>query len=420
MQFVTIQMSDGGSGSGSSTKYLSGTFALSFDGQTTKQLPHDATAEMVKEALEELCTVSVSADDSSSSRSSSRKVSVSRHLHCGDNQSQSCMNPEGYTWIVTFEDPGDRYYRYSSWLGSNRHSHQLKVDGTHLQECTDLQRTACVPSSLSGGGNAMAYGASKPETQQIVIGTSDFTVSLAGQTSDVISTEGTLDELEEKLSGMPGVGHVVVQCSTCAEGGSSGSTEIAPGDTVLITFLSMRGDVPLVTVSDPNASVSEVTKGSPQPVIGRSTYWTIIEGLSSVNRWNVRVQAYNAVGGGVIEDAQQNEIQTFVQPPMEPQEISISRGFDASSLSVSWKEPLSNGGASIDSFVIQYDTSPAFTSDGGQPIGHLIVGADDPSVTQDIVIITSAGSTTRFTRTTTEITGLTPGRRILCSSCCRQ
>lgn len=189
---------------------------------------------------------------------------------------------------------------------------------------------------------------------------------------------------------------------------------------MLITFLSMRGDVPLVTVSDPNASVSEVTKGSPQPVIGRSTYWTIIEGLSSVNRWNVRVQAYNAVGGGVIEDAQQNEIQTFVQPPMEPQEISISRGFDASSLSVSWKEPLSNGGASIDSFVIQYDTSPAFTSDGGQPIGHLIVGADDPSVTQDIVIITSAGSTTRFTRTTTEITGLTPGRRILCSSCCRQ
>ena len=400
VQFVTVQMSGGGSGSdsgGSPTKYLSGTFVLNFDGQTTRQLPHDATAEMVEDALEELCTVPVSADGRRS------KVSVSRHLHCGDNQSQSCMNPEGYTWIVTFEDPGDRYYRYSSWLGSHRYSHQLKVDGTHLQECTDIQRTACVPSSLSGG-NAMAYAASTPETQQIIIGTSNFTVSLAGQTSDAISVEGTRDELEEKLSGMPSVGHVVVECSTCALVGS-GSNEIAPGDTVFITFLSMRGDVPLMTVSDPSASVSEVIKGSPQPVIGRSTYWTIIKGLSSVNRWNVRVQAYNAVGGGVIEAAQQNEIQTFVQSPMEPQEIIVTRGSDASSLLVSWDEPLSNGGASIDSFVVQYDTSPAFTSDGGQPIGQLIVGVDDTSVVRDI-LSTSEGSTT--TRTTTEIAGLTP------------
>jgi len=402
VQFVTIRLSDPDStgGVGGPSKYLSGTFALRFDGQTTRQLPHDATAETVKEALEGLCTV----PDAAANGSKQVSVHVSRHLHCKDSEPQSCMNPEGYTWIVTIDDPGDRHYRYSSSLGSDRHSHQLKVDGTHLQECTDLHRKACVASSSSDGiAKAVAYVASTPETQQITVGTSDFTVSLAGQTSDMILLEDSLDELEEKLSSIPSVGHVAVECLSCVVGSSN---TITPGDTVLVTFLSMRGDVPLMAVSDPSASVSEVTKGSSQPVIGRSTYWTIIDGLSSVNRWNVRVQAYNAIGGGSTEDAHQHEIQTFIQAPMEPQEVSVRRGSDETSLSLSWTEPLSDGGSFIDSFAIQYDTSPAFTSDGGQPVGHLIVGVDDPSLVHEDVP-KSDGSTT--TMTTAEVGGLTPG-----------
>ena len=252
----------------------------------------------------------------------------------------------------------------------------------------------------------MAYVASTPETQQIVVGASDFTVSLLGQTSDLISVEESLTGLEDKLSSIPGVGHVAVECSSC----TIGSDAIASGETVLITFLSMKGDVAPMTLSDPTASVSEVVKGLAQPVVGRSTYWTIVKGLSSVNRWNVRVQAYNAIGGGVIEDSQQPEIQTFVQPPLDPREVSATRGSDANSLSVSWKEPLSDGGAAIDSFVIQYDTSPAFTSDGGQPVGHLIVGADDSSVVHDSVSEGGGSSSaTTTTRTTVNIPGLSPG-----------
>ena len=396
VQFVTVRMSnDNEDGGGDPPKYLSGTFALTFDGQTTRQLPHDATAELMEEALVELCTLATDGNH----------VSVTRHLHCTDNESQSCMNPEGYTWVITFESPGDRHYRYSSTLGSTRHSHQLKVDGTHLQECTDLGRTTCVPSSSLSGGNAMAYVASTPETQQIVVGASDFTVSLLGQTSDLISVEESFIGLEDKLSSIPGVGHVAVECSSCAVG----SDAIASGETVLVTFLSMKGDVAPMTLSDPTASVSEVVKGLAQPVAGRSTYWTIVKGLSSVNRWNVRVQAYNAIGGGVIEDSQQPEIQTFVQPPLDPREVSATRGSNANSLSVSWKEPLSDGGAAIDSFVIQYDTSRAFTSDGGQPVGHLIIGADDSSVVHDSVSEGDGSTTTATTRITVDIPGLSPG-----------
>ena len=92
---------DNEDGGGDPPKCLSGTFALTFDGQTTRQLPHDATAELMEEALEELCTLSMATDDGN-------RISVTRHLHCTDNESQSCMNPEGYTWVVTFESPGDR------------------------------------------------------------------------------------------------------------------------------------------------------------------------------------------------------------------------------------------------------------------------------------------------------------------------
>ena len=102
----------------------------------------------------------------------------------------------------------------------------------------------------------MAYVASTSETQQIVVGASDFTVSLLGQTSDLILVEESFIGLEDKLSSIPGVGHVAVECSSC----TVGSDAIASGETVLVTFLSMKGDVAPMTLSDPTASVSEVSR----------------------------------------------------------------------------------------------------------------------------------------------------------------
>jgi hypothetical protein len=113
-------------------KYLSGTFTLSFDGQTTEQLPYDASALVVEEALESLCTIN--------------DVSVSRSLNCNPEPGyDQCTDSQGYTWLVTFVDvpyPGSQQNKDLSWLQASG-THRLSGTAEHLVSCDDAALQNC-------------------------------------------------------------------------------------------------------------------------------------------------------------------------------------------------------------------------------------------------------------------------------------
>lgn len=95
--------------------YLGGTFSLSFYGQETMQLPHDATSEQVRSALEDLCVVS--------------EVEVTRHLECYDDTDTFCKF-KGFTWIVTFHKP--------------KEESTISINGQYLLSCDDpVDKTNC-------------------------------------------------------------------------------------------------------------------------------------------------------------------------------------------------------------------------------------------------------------------------------------
>lgn len=261
VQLITVRIDVDGMSEPLPMYFLSGTFLRTFDGQTSSQLPYNASAEDVSRALLKLCTVN--------------SVSVLRSIHCSDDADafSRCMNPPGYTWLVTFESlpyPGDQHHRPKSTLSAGW-SHKLQVDGTLLHECADLELMIC-----TNDGFAKAYIGSTPKMQRIVTESSDFMISLAGRTSDLISATEPVRSLESKMNGVLGWGFVNVDCAAgCVD------NALSAGATILVTFLSRRGNVPLLIVSNPTAVVSEANKGVGQPVVGRLTYSVTVRGLTS-------------------------------------------------------------------------------------------------------------------------------------------
>ena len=332
-------------------RYLSGSFSLSFDGQKTSQLPFNASPEAVKTALEALCNVN--------------GVTVKRSIHCSPDPSIGCMAPEGYTWLIMFVShyhPGDQHYRHNSKLAS-RFSHKLSVDGSYLFECSDVGRTTCTI-----GGRAVANVGTVQEVQEIEIASSPFSVTIGEETSEIINIGDSLFEVERKLNSYSrnGVGKISLSCVDCIE------DVIGSGDSLVLYFASFRGDLPLVVVSDPSANVRELVKGSSQFVVGRATYSTVISGLSSVHDWYVRVFAYNGVGEGLPELAWPLPLRLTAVAPQTPTNIAVAVQ-DSTSLQVAWDRPSSIGASDLSTFIVQYDTSFAFATRNGMPLGQMTV-----------------------------------------------
>ncbi|KAL7554112.1 hypothetical protein ACHAWF_017504 [Thalassiosira exigua] len=361
VQSVTVKIDRSGLGNDEEA-YLSGTFSLSFDGQKTGQLPFNASPENVKAAVEGLCNVD--------------EVHVTRTMHCSPYPAVGCMAPDGYTWLVTFvslNNLGDQHRRHLSTL-SPRESHKLLVDGSYLFECVDVSRSSC-----SIGGRSSVNVGTVQEVQRITVASSPFSVTIGGETSEIIALGDSISDAETKLNtySKNGVGKVAVTCEDCLGG------VINSGDSLLLHFLSFRGDLPPVIVSDPAAIVGEVTKGSSQFVVGRSTF-LMVTGLSSVHDWHVRVFAYNGVGEGLPQQAWPYPLRLSASAPQVPKNVGVSVG-GATSLQLSWDRPISIGGAQLSSFVIEYDTSPSFSTRNGMPLEQLAVAEGDADASIGVV-----------------------------------
>lgn len=380
VQTITVKIDKQGA------MYLSGSFSLAFEGQSTGQLPYNASPRDVKDALEKLCNVG--------------EVEVTRSIHCSPELSIGCMEPDGYSWLVTIVsvyEIGDQHQRYTSKL-STRTSHKLSVDGSYLSECSDVSRTTC-----SVGGRAVANVGTTQEIQSITIADSPFSVSFGGETSAIINLGDSISEVERKLNAYSrnGVGKIDVTCIDCSE------DTIGSGDTLLVHFVSYRGDAPTVTVSDGDAVVSEVVRGTSQFVVGRSSYSTIISGFTSVNDWHVRVFAYNGIGEGLPAVAWPSPLRLAAVAPQIPNNVSTTVE-SATSLTMSWDRPSSIGGVDISSFVIEYDTTPSYTSKNGLPLNQLVVSEAETDASIGVVTEAYPGSNDPILRRRILIDGADP------------
>ncbi len=330
--------------------YLSGTFSLSFDGQQTDQLLYDASANDVKDALEGLCTVG--------------SVSVSRVVECEDTAVTKC-EAEGFTWLVTFLSPGDQHKRHSSLMNTLK-SHKLSIDGQYLLSCSDPQLSKCVADDY----NIISSVGTRQEIQDIVVGNSDFSLALFGYSTPIFSKTEAIAKIQHELNQIRPFGITTIECTTCL------STSIAPGDTIRIRFDSIRGDVPGITVTDPSAVVNEVQKGVSQRVVGRATYGTVLRDLSSLSDWHIRVYSYNKLGAGQPTEASTFPKRTTIMPPSVILNLDVEV-VDSRTLVASFDAPQYDGGISVDTYIIEYDVLPTFTSKGGVPVKNIIFSGSD-------------------------------------------
>ncbi|GMH48108.1 hypothetical protein TL16_g00218 [Triparma laevis f. inornata] len=348
VQSISLSLSD-------KSKYVAGTFTVSFDGQTTADLSYDATAEDMEAALEGLCTLS--------------DVSVTRHLRCSTEPGKDqCSNPQGYTWLVTFSSvdyPGDQHSRFLSSL-QDATSHKLSVNADNLLECSDASRALTLCRNPYFDSNLVV--GSIPEVQVLDLGTSTQDITslvIMGQTySTAIAYNAALTVLEDALESLSQVGDVTVTCIETTGNPCIGDLLGNSNEKVYITYNNLRGDVPPVKVIKNGATIwaTEHMKGVSQDVVGVSTYSTIVSNnVDGLDDFYVRVSAQNTVGWSEASTSTPAFVRPYIAAPTVPQSVAVTIT-SSTSLTVSWEAPVSSGQVNtpVDNYKIEWDTEPSF------------------------------------------------------------
>lgn len=314
--------------------YLSGSFALEYDGQRTSAIPFDASSTVIETVLENVCTIG--------------DVSVSRTLGPANG---------GYTWLVTLvsaapgEEAGDGGVSTTSSLQTVK-SHKLKVDGENLLACTDETREVCWsdPDRTSVGVET------RREIQRLLCEpTTDFMLSYMGESTGSLPSTANATDIEKALEALYTIGDVVVT-GNCDRSGAY----------VYVTFENALGDLPALSSSE-EGEFEEVVKGSTQVVVGRKPFSYSISGISGEIPWHVRIAAYNRIGYGefiVATHDSSNKVWAGVGAPTLPLDVSM-KVESAHSVWMYWDAPASDGGDTITEYVVQWDVSDGFDSSCG-------------------------------------------------------
>lgn len=315
--------------------YLSGSFAVEYDGQRTDAIVFDASAAEVEAALENLCTIG--------------DVSVSRTLGPAKG---------GYAWLVTLvsaapgQEAGDGLVSTTSSLQTVQ-SHKLHVLGENLLACADEQRVACWsdPALTSFGVET------RREVQRLLCQpNTNFTLSFMGESTEYLASNANATDIEEALEMLFTIGDVTV----------SGGCNLSGLSYVYVTFENAPGDLPALSSSE-EGEFEEVMRGTAQVVIGRKPFSYIVDDITAEVPLHVRVAAYNRIGYGTFSTAthdSDNKVRAGVGAPTVPVNVSVEIE-SAHSAWVYWDAPVSNGGDEITEYMIQWDVSDSFDSSCG-------------------------------------------------------
>jgi len=354
---------------------LSGYFRVSVLGETTHQIPADATASEFADSLQALRSIG--------------SVSVSR---------QDLLAPQsGYSWTIQFDtNAGDipQIVVDSSTLvsptlyGSQSLLAAVFVESRAVQDGTD-------PPFDAGtvGVSVMPMGSSEiasvPAVHQIeVSGLSNdiwgsFRMQHRGRSSMPVAANASADELSAALEGMEGMEGAIVKKIVLS--GSVGSPNFARyGVRYDITFassafmgLESQGAVPQLLVSTDGGesfgtSAFGVPSGSPAMGLWGEQFAVFtsvvhegglpsqveIGGLQEGVAYYARIRMRNDAGESPAAITKFAGIPSkqVPDPPTNPVVHIVSQ----SSVVVQWDAPARNGGAAITAYLIQYGTDANF------------------------------------------------------------
>jgi len=341
----------------------SGTFVLSFLGQSTGELDFNISASSMEVALEKLSTVN--------------DVSVNRELFCSPELGRSnCGKDRGYVWMVTFNDVienGMQNEEYLSSYDSNMND-RFTVSGKYLTACPigSPGLSDCVKN-----GSAVAFIESYQEIQEICLCNTVTRISIFGNSATLNSQQGVASEVESVIESISGTGSVTVTKVADLSSGSCGCLSTVTAYQHQVTFNTFRGDVPSIMLD--HGTVSEVRKGISQFVDGVSDYSTFIDD-NALNGTDVyiRVSAGNVIGASYYSYPSEYPVKTYKGVLSRPENV-YTTVYSKTSLKVVWDKPETVTSA-LTYYTVEYDTSPAFiswcsdsicSSDSSYPIGYV-------------------------------------------------
>jgi hypothetical protein len=355
----------------------------------TAPLAYDVSAARMKRELEALCTVG--------------GVHVSRNIV-----------QNGHTWLVTFHSmdyPGD----LESLLkvddsGLSGTTPTVQVDGVEeVQQiqcelalfCSVTTTTACTiggtecpvdetcgyaafrlqflshrttnigpPGAWEARDDTMVNPASDP----------DEIYPRSSHTTIEIEWHNSAERVAEKLNEVWSIGHVEVTYTNGTLCGHNGEVPLVNvrflGNRHATDVLGNHGDLPTLTAEEvfggatgcngeKCVTVVPKTDGLTQMVVGRKAFSHRIAYLSSTGTdYYVRLNSYNKLGYSTHVTPRPKVARPSPRAPTIPQAVNVAVA-SSTALNVEWIQPVSNGGASVKKYIIEYDTIDSFNSQCG-------------------------------------------------------
>ena len=261
--------------------------------------------------------------------------------------------------------------------------HQLSADGDHLLVCSKIGRFFGI---FSGGG----FGKGSCEADQ---GRSGATVTVHSRmevqalscakattagagtdyrlgfmsyyTNQPLNATSTVAEVAAALESLPSVGRVTVY-NTASGAASDPTTTLAcpgggleHGGDLVVSFLTDAGDLPPLSHSI-LGPFREVTKGRRQPSVGVLPFAYTLT-TSDATPTYVRVSAYTSVGFGAFGYPAQTHLRASARAPRAPTAVAAAVATE-NSVHVGWNAPVSDGGDAVESYTVECDRLPTFTS----------------------------------------------------------
>jgi hypothetical protein len=332
-------------------------------------MDYNISASGMKSALEMLSTI--------------KTVDVSRDLYCSEQSGiNSCGYERGYVWKVTFINVinnGDLTEEYLSYYAT-QYGHRLSVSGEFLRACVGLvddshevmsKNQHCITNSSTN-----AFVESYQEIQDICLCDIVDSIGKLNGVTFTIPANRTAQTFTTILESFPQIGHVTINSYPVAGYGSCGCTY---GATVFeITFDTLMGDV--MTLQLTSGTAREKVKGQQSFVRGVGDYSIYLdtEVLNLASSVYVRVTAENSVGLSNFASPFLNPVVLYSSQPSSPSDIAVSV-VSHSKLLVSWK--MFNLGIRTTNFIIEYDTTPTFSSQCGSAICQSIDSFPQASLT---------------------------------------
>ena len=212
--------------------------------------------------------------------------------------------------------------------------------------------------------------------------TGGFTVSSGvGSVSDWLPVSASADAMRSAIESLRGVAEVWVTRAVEPKGVVWTVTYIndflASDFTLTIDAAELMGcsysGATTVMAGAPALKHSSVTIDA-QPNI--SAYSYTLGDLQTGVEYFVWVTSTNAVGTSVAAASTPNKLAPPVQKPAAPLLVS-TLPTSKSSLGVAWRHPMSDGGAAVTKFLVEWDTAATFNSNDGSPVGSFLVAPAD-------------------------------------------